>query len=148
MSAAKDRISALRALVAGAQSRTEVHNFNDVDQELQEVGWSNNASPERRKHLLQVFHGMRALESALKEVVRSYDVSPKNSLGDLLRQLNKDFPPNHPAHLDTGSMKRFWRSIRHDRNRLMHQANKFPRSSREADSIFGEIATCFSLLVK
>ena len=147
MSATSARINTLRALVAGAQSRTGTSAFNDIDQEIQEVGWCNRVSPIRRRHLLQVFHGLRALESALKEVIRSHGFVPGMTLGEVLHQLNR-FPPTHPAHLDASSLNRFLRSVKDERNRLMHNANVFPRSTREAERAFGEISACFTLLVK
>lgn len=75
------RLQTLRALTAAAQARTGLASFNQVDHELQELARSARVSPERRKHLLQVIHGMRALESALKEVVRSHGSTAGTSLG-------------------------------------------------------------------
>jgi hypothetical protein len=90
---------------------------------------------------------MRALETALKEVVRSHGLSPRNSLGGILHQLN-GFAANHPAHLSTRELNRFLQSVKDARNKLMHEANSFPNSAREAERILGEISACFSLLIR
>lgn len=147
MSVTSKRLQTLRALTAAAQSRSGLRSFNHVDEELQELGRSTKVSPERRKHLLQVFHGMRALETALKEVVRSHGVDPKDSLGGVLHQLSS-FPAQHPAHLTQKELNRFLNSVRKARNNLMHRANAFPKSAREADATLGEVAACFALLVQ
>jgi|RhiMethySRZTD1v2_1073278.scaffolds.fasta_scaffold2003360_1 hypothetical protein len=147
MSTTAQRIKTMRALVAGAQSRSGGRAFKDVDQELQEVGWSHQVSPDRRRHLLQVFHGMRALESGLKEVLRSYDIDPGKTLGDVLHKL-RTLKPAHPLHQEASQLHRLLRFLLHERNRLMHQANAFPRGAKEADRIFGEICACFTRLVK
>jgi hypothetical protein len=135
------RIGALRAVLAAATPRTP--SLHAVDQELQELGRSSKVLPERRRHLLQVFHSMRALESALKALLRSYE----SSLGRVLYQL-RSLPTTHPLYRDASALNRYLRSLPFQRNRLMHQANAFPRNAKEADEIVGEITTCFSLFLK
>lgn len=147
MAVRRSRIDALRAIVAGARSRSNFNSFDDVDQELQEIGHSVRITLERRRNLLQVFHGMRALDSALKEVLRSHGVVPKHSIGKLLHQM-ASLPANHPCHLDSANLGRFLNSTGKDRNRIMHEANAFPRTNREADQMMGELAACFALLVR
>ena len=147
MSMTSKRLQTLRVLNATAQSRSGLRSFNHVDHELQEIGRSTKISPERRKYLLQVFHGMRALESALKEVVRSHGIPPKDTLGGVLYQLN-GFPAHHPAHLSAKELSRFLNKVKNARNRIMHQANTFPNSAKETDAILGEITACFTLLVR
>ena len=147
MSVTSKRLQTLRALTAAAQSRSGLMSFNHVDHELQEIGRSGKVSPERRRHLLQVFHGMRALETALKEVVRSHGLNPSISLGGVLHQL-ACFPRNHPAHLNKKELSRFLKNVKDARNKIMHQANLFPNNSKEAETALGEISACFSLLVR
>jgi hypothetical protein len=102
---------------------------------------------ERRKNLLQVFHGMRALESGLKEVIRSHGQNPKGSLGGFLYQMH-GFASNHPCHIDASTLGRFLGSVRMYRNRIMHEANAFPRTNREAERILGDMASCFCFFIK
>lgn len=147
MAVRRNRLDALRAIVAGARSRTSSRAFDHVDHELQEVGLAGRVSPERRRNLLQVFHGMRALDSALKEVLRSHGLTPKHSIGQLLHQMAA-LPPGHPCHLNAANLGRFLNSTGKDRNRIMHEANAFPRTNQEADRILGELAACFVLLVR
>jgi hypothetical protein len=147
MSVTSKRLQTLRVLTATAQSRSGLTSFKHVDHELQEIGRSGKVSPERRRNLLQVFHGMRALETAMKEVVRSHGLDPSISLGGVLHQLN-GFPVNHPAHLSMKELNRFLNNVKDARNKLMHQANTFPNSAKETDRTLGEISACFSLLVR
>lgn len=147
MSITERRLNALRALAAGAQARTASSAFNLVDLELQDIWSSRRTSPQHRSNLLQVFHGMRALDSALKEVVRSYGHIPEHSLGRLLHQMNR-FSATHPCHIDTNMLRRFLNSVVSHRNTIMHQANAFPRTNREAERMLGDMAACFSLLIR
>jgi hypothetical protein len=147
MSASSKRLQTLRSLAAGAKPAWNPKALNRVDQELQEAGRVGRISPEKRRHLLQVFHGMRGLESALKEVIRSHGLNPQDTLGKVLHQLNR-FPASHAAHLNGKELNRFLHSIKNVRNRFMHEADSYPRTAREADQILGEIAACLSLLVR
>jgi hypothetical protein len=147
MSAGQQRSQALRVIVAGAKHRTGGQGFVDVDQELQELAGVRNVRPEKRRHLLEVLHGMRSLETALKEVVRSHGLTPQRSIGSVLRQLSQ-LPPARVSHLDNRSFNHFMSTVRVDRNRFMHAANVFPRTAREVNRVLGEIAACFTLIVK
>jgi hypothetical protein len=91
MSAGRRRFDVLRVVAAGALARTSLQGFADVDQELQELASVRRVTPEKRRHFLEVVHGMRALDTALKEVVRSYGFRPEHSIGPLLYQLSQ-FP--------------------------------------------------------
>ena len=90
---------------------------------------------------------MRALESALKALLQSYGTRPESSLGRVLHQL-RSLPTTHPLYRDASTLSRYLRSLPFQRNRLMHQANAFPRNAKEADEIVGEITACFSLFLK
>ena len=107
----------------------------------------HRVTPEKRRHLLEIMHGMRALETALKEMVRSLGLTPRHSIGSVLHQLAQ-LPPRHASHLNQRSFNHFMNTVRVDRNLYMHAANAFPRTAREADRILGEIAACFTLIVK
>jgi hypothetical protein len=141
------RFETLRTIAAGTSARTRRRGFADVDQELQELSSLRRVTPEKRRHLLEIMHAMRALETALKEMAGSHGLPPQRSIGSVLHQLAQ-LPPNHASHLDQRSFSRFMNSVRKDRNRYMHNANAFPRTAREADRILGEIAACFALIVK
>lgn len=147
MSPTSKRLQTLRALTSAAGHRSGSSGFNHVDHELQEMSTSIRVSPMRRSHLLQVFHGMRALETALKEVAKSHGMPPSTSLGGVLHVMS-GVHPTHPAYLSASDRSRFLRTVTPVRNTMMHQANIFPRSSREAEATMGEIAACFSLLVR
>lgn len=129
MSITSARLQTLRALTAAAQARSGQASFNHVDHELQELARSAKLSREHPRYLLQVIHGMRALESALKEVVRSHGSTAGTSLGRVLHQLN-GFHSTHPAHLSARDKSRFLQTVAAVRNHYMHEANAFPNSSR------------------
>jgi hypothetical protein len=141
------RVNALRAIVAGAQARTGSQDFTHVDIELQEIDGVKRINPQTRKWLLEVLHGTRALDTALKEVYRSHGLNPEHSLGPLLWQLTK-LPPGSPGYLTLGNRARFSKRIGDARNQIAHNANAFPRSSKETDGILSEIETCFVLTVR
>lgn len=147
MSVSKRRVDTMRLLTADAQNRSGLAGFHQVDHELQEAERSKSVKPERRRHLLQIFHGMRALETALGEVVRSHGSLPERSLGGLLHQLS-NFSASHPAHLSSSLKGHYLRNVKDPRNRYMHEANTFPNSAREADQIMGEITACFAQIVR
>jgi hypothetical protein len=104
-------------------------------------------TPERRRHLLQLLHATRDLDTALKEVIRGSGVSPRNSLGPVLHQLTQ-IPAGAPGHLTHADYNRFMRTVRVARNKFAHEANAFPRSARETEGILSEIEVCFVRAVR
>jgi hypothetical protein len=141
------RVLTLRVLTQSARARTASNVFNQVDQELQELGAVIRVHPEKRKNLLQLLHAVRALETALKEMIRSRGIQPAPSLSPVFRQLQQ-IPLGQPGYLSSANARRFNQTIRVARNRFAHEANAFPRSAREAESLLSEIEACFSLTVR
>jgi hypothetical protein len=141
------RVNTLRAIAAGARGRIGSAAFVHVDHELQELGSVAHIAPEKRKHLLQLLHATRALDTALKEVIRSYHITPQHSLGPVLKQLSQ-LPLGAPGHITTADYVRFMSTVRVARNRFAHEANAFPRSARETESILSEIEVCFVKAVR
>jgi hypothetical protein len=141
------RVLTLRAISQSARARTNSHVFNSIDRELQELAAVARVLPEKRKNLLQLLHAIRALETALKEVIRSYGVQPAFSLGPVFKQLTQ-IPYGHPGYLSIANARRFHQTVRIARNRFAHEADAFPRSAREAESVLSEIEACFLLVVK
>jgi len=141
------RIETLRALAKGAHTRIGSAVFVHVDHELQEISAVARVTPERRKHLLQVLHAARALETALKEIIRGHGVSPRPTLGGVLHQL-ASIPRGQPGYLAGNHVGRFGATVRDVRNRFAHSANAFPRSFRETEQFLDEIERCFALAVR
>jgi hypothetical protein len=141
------RVLTLRAISQGARARTGSDVFNHIDHELQELAAVARVQPERRKNLLQLLHATRALETALKEVIRSHGIQPAPSLAPIFRQLTQ-IAYGHPGYLTAANARRFNQTVRIARNRFAHEANAFPRSAREAESVLSEIEACFLLVVK
>jgi hypothetical protein len=141
------RVLTLRAIAQSARARTGSSVFNQIDRELLELAAVVRVSPEKRKNLLQLLHAVRALETALKEIVRIHRIQPAHSLGRIFRQLEQ-IPRGQPGYLSVANARRFNQTIRVARNRFAHEADAFPRSAREAESLLSEIEACFSLAVR
>jgi len=141
------RVATLRAISKTAGARTGSAVFVQIDHELQELADVIRIHPEKRKNLLRLLHGCRALETALKEMIRSHGVTPRHSLGPIFRQLSQ-IPYGQPGYLNAANAQRFGRTVRIARNRYTHEANAFPRSTREAESVLSEIEACFALTVR
>lgn len=141
------RVQTLRAISQGARARTGSNVFVHIDHELAELASVAHVSPEKRRNLLQLLHAVRALETAIKEIIRSYGIQPAYSLGPVFKQLTQ-IPYGTPGYLSSASARRFNQTVRTARNRFAHEANAFPRSARETESILSEIEACFVLVVK
>jgi hypothetical protein len=141
------RVLTLRAIAQSARARTGSNVFNQIDRELQELAAVARIHPERRKNLLQLLHAVRALETALKEIIRSYGIQPGPSLSPIFNQL-RQIPQGQPGYLSPNNARRFNQTIRVARNKFAHEADAFPQSAREAESLLSEIEACFSLAVR
>jgi hypothetical protein len=139
------RIGALRALIAGASCAA---SLGKVDREILELAGAAKVQIEKRKHLMQILHATRALDSALGEALRSYGIgNVPFSLGDRLWAHN-NLPVGHPSHLASHVVHRFIRMVCRPRNTFMHEADAFPRSYREADALISEIEACFTMVLR
>lgn len=147
MSRRQKRVDTLKVLTLGASSRIGAGALQNVLNELEEISSTGRITPIKRRHLQQVFHSLRALESALKQIIASHGHAPQESFGKLFYQM-KDLPFNHPCHLDARSFGRFHKYLRDERNKYMHTADSFPRTERETNRLLGEIDSCFSQFVK
>jgi len=147
MSASKKRVETIRAVVQSVQLESSTATLVAVDHELQEAGNVHRITPERRRLLLEVFHLLRALETAMKDILAANQVPAEHSLGNLLKQLSR-LPPTSRGHLPMRYKHLFHNGIRVHRNLLMHQANAYPTSARQAQTILGEIESCFLMILK
>ena len=143
----RQRHEMMKALAKGAKAVSSPNDYDHVIQELDELGRTTRIMPLRRRRLLQSIHALRALESAMKTVLRGNGVIPRHSIGDLIRQL-ENLPPANPSRLQPAIRLRLHAGLRVYRNRLMHQANYYPTANHELESMLGEAETCFSLIVK
>jgi hypothetical protein len=139
------RVNTMRALVAGASCAA---TLQDVDNELHEIIGATKVQLERRKHLLQILHATRALDTVLGKVLASYGTSSiPHSIGPRLRCFAA-LPTMHAGHITLRTVHQFNQSICNPRNRYMHNADAFPRSAREADRLISAVEACFVAAVK
>jgi hypothetical protein len=135
----------MRALVAGSSCSGQLHA---VDSELREIVNVSKVHLERRKHLLQVLHATRALDTALGTMLAGYGIAPvPHSIGPRLSKFGT-LPAGHAGYLAQNTIGQFKRSICGPRNDFIHKADAFPRSFREADRLVSAIESCFAMTIK
>jgi hypothetical protein len=131
--------------VAGASCSSQL---TTVDRELLELAGTTKVQLERRKHLMQILHATRALDTALGEVLRNYGIVPvPHSIGKRLWEFNH-LPSAHTGYLADHIVHQFRQTVCNPRNRFMHEADAFPRGHRETDAVVSAIEACFSMVVK
>jgi hypothetical protein len=144
VSSGRKRVEALQAALAPVESKITLGIFQAIDAELNEAADVRRTSPERRRHLLQLLHFCRSLDSALKAVILALGVNPQKSMGLCLQQLR-----DPPLGLITGSeYQNFYDDVCKPRNRFMHEASAFPNSTYETSVHLGNIESCFCQILK
>jgi len=137
----------LQAALAPLQSKFRPAVYRAVDEELDEAASVRHSSPERRRHLLQVFHFCRALDTALKEVIEINGTNPEKTLGRCFRQMLPP-PKGEMSLINQSQYDNFYADVCEPRNRFMHEANAFPNSEYETAIHVGNIAACFCEVLK
>lgn len=143
----RKRHETMRALAKAATVVSSPDAYDHVIHELEELGRTVRIMPLKRRRLLQSIHALRALESALKAVLRGNGVHPAHSMGDLLKQL-ENLPAGNPSRLHSATRLKMHSGLRPYRNKLMHQANFYPAANHELETMLADAETCFSLVVK
>ena len=143
MSTAKKRIDTINAIITGSAISSE-HECNLVLGEFNEVHRCSRVSPDKRKHLLQVLHSTRALDSALSAFIRIHALQVKTpALGSYLYSLT-----NHSKvglqTLTQSERVRFQNEIVKKRNTFMHEAGSFPNQERVVSNLLSEMQACLS----
>jgi hypothetical protein len=146
MSASQKRHDTLRAIIRGSLLYQQAPEFAQIDAELQELSNCRRVNPDRRKRLLQVIHSTRALDSALGTLLTLHGHIPADSLGPRMNQL-KNLPAAQRGHLSQATIDTLRKAICRKRNRFVHNANAYPTSTMEVDSLVADIHTCFSALM-
>lgn len=143
----RQRHETMKALAMGATVISSPDAYDHVVHELDELGRTIRVMPQRRRRLLQSMHALRALESAMKAVLRGNGITPAHSIGDLIKQLG-NLDHANPSRLHPAVRNRLHTGLRVYRNRLMHQANYYPAANHELETMLSEVETCFALIVK
>lgn len=135
----------MKALAKGAKviSSPDAYDHDELDG----LGRTARVMPLRRRRLLQSIHSLRALESAMKAVLRGNNIKPDHSMGDLMKQLG-NLPATNPSRLQPAFRLRLHDGVRVYRNKIMHQANYYPSANHEFEAMLAEVETCFALIVK
>jgi hypothetical protein len=143
MSSAKKRIDTLNVIVTGSIIASE-HECNLVQGEFNEVYRCSNVMPKQRKHLLQILHATRGLDTALGTFARLHAIPYRTpALGAYIWSF-----ANHSKaglqHLTEAERKQFQSEIVDKRNHFMHQAGAFPNQDKVVNKILSEMQTCLA----
>ena len=140
MSAGRKRVETLQAALKAASPQFNSPTYQAIDAELGEAASVRRTNPERRRHLLQIMHFCRALNTALKQVVSNHGGNPdRATMGQCFTQMT-----NPPMNFITEETRNnFVKDVCEPRNTFMHEANAFPGSAYETAIHLGNIAACF-----
>lgn len=143
MSTTKKRIDTINAIVTGSSIANE-HECNLVLGEFNEVYRCTKISQKNRKHLLQVLHSTRGLDSALSAFVRINSLHVQvPALGGYLKSLTEHSNPALNS-LSQAERSRFQREIVNIRNKYMHEAGSFPNQEQVVTNLLSEMHACLS----
>jgi hypothetical protein len=144
LSAARKRIETLQVELKAAELSFPAAVFRAITEELGEAESVRRTMPERRRHLLQIMHFCRALDTTLKQAAYGPSGGAKKTMGQCFQRLL-----DPPLSLITrGQYQTFMDDVRDPRNRFMHEAGAFPNSTYEASRHLGSIGACFSEILK
>lgn len=115
-----------------------------VFDELDEVKAVERTPLVRRRHLLQLLHATRALDTTLREFTRTFNCVPKTpSLGGYLVALATS-ATSTVSPLPEASRTRYQSSIVSRRNRYAHEAGAFPATEAEVGRLLSEMEACLA----
>jgi len=143
MSSEKRRIDTINAIVTGSSIANEVE-CSLVLGEFNEVHRCARVSPDKRKHLLQVLHSTRALDSALSAFIRVNSLQVRTpSLGSYIYSL-AHHSSNGLQTLSSAERARFQSEIVDKRNKFMHEAGAYPNQVQVVNRLLSEMQTCLT----
>lgn len=138
------RVNTVRALLVGRGFLGAMEPV--VLTELEEVKAVERVPQMPRRHLLQVLHATRALDTAMSVFVHFAGCpGGGSSLGKYLYRLTQ--PGSRVAQLPIASRRRYQGSIVDTRNRYAHEAGAFPASDQELAALLSEMEACVSEVV-
>lgn len=139
----KRRVATMQSLLASSVV-SGTTSYPKIRVELTEAENVQTVSKEKRRHLLQILHLTRALDSTLAEFTDYYDCKgQKPTLGAYLRNLTNHCSPLINK-LPEASRKRYQKAIVDKRNNYMHNAGEFPANSHEITVLLQEMSTCMA----
>lgn len=137
----KKRVDTMRILVSSHASLHHSPKLSDIVGELNRVE-SVAKVPKHNGWLLSILHTTRALDTALREVLKhkSWLPAKEHSLGGYLKALETH-------NIVTPSERSNWtRLIVNRRNRYMHSAGAMPNQF-ETDIVLSEMQACLTVVL-
>lgn len=137
MSTRTSRTTAMKAIIAG--SVVPAHDSGVIQREFDEVERVRRIRVLKRRHLLQVLHSTRALDSFLSAFALYHGCRGRSkSLGGYLNALERHRSSNI-SQLPSGTASYYQGTIVNKRNLYMHEAGAFPASSTEINTLLSEM---------
>lgn len=143
MNSTKRRIETLNVIITGSIMCSETE-CSLVQGEFNEVHRCSKITPTKRKHLLQILHSTRGLDTALATFARLHSITAHPpSLGSYLHSFS-----NHTKvglqRLSQQERKRFQSEIVDKRNIFMHKAGIYPNQEQVVLIIISEMQECLT----
>lgn len=150
MAGHKSRILTLQALVAGMSALAGQPASKAINDEFYEVFRVRKVRISKRRHLLEILHSARALDTALQTFVAHHKCSsphlrgkPASSLGSCLIALRDHAIPTI-GRITNAERSHFNSKIVASRNHYMHQAGAFPANESEVNILLAEMHACLA----
>jgi len=146
MSTTPSRIETIKAMLYANPISAHSH-FPRIMSEFDEIKNARWVLRTNRRHLLQIIHSSRGVDSTLKTFIQFHQLSTNsNNLGSNLFTL-RDHSSLSIGRITESQRSHFQRNIVRIRNRFMHEAGAFPSSENEVRSLISEIQFCISIVV-
>jgi hypothetical protein len=147
MSSHKQRIRLIQAIIAGNPAIYGNPLHPTIQREFGEAYQVRRVRNPQRRHLLQVVHSTRALDSSLRAFVIYHQCLSGNSLGKYLASLTNHQSPTLNSQLSPRDRHRFQNTIVNTRNRFMHEAGSYPASENDISTLLSEMHDCLFAVV-
>lgn len=147
MSAHANRISTIRALLAGS-SAASWPDYSRIDDEFNEAKNVGRLAPLRRRRIFEVFHASRATEGVLRAFVYNNNcLSPNKpnpcSIGQYLFALHAHVNSQR-SNLSSSERHQFQQRIAQKRNQYLHRAGEYPRSQHNVAILLSDMYACIA----
>ncbi len=141
MSGHRRRITAMQALLVGTPV-SRCPEYVDIHREFESVYEGRRIRNLRNRHLLQVVHSCRALDTCLKAVlIQDHQLAP-NGMGSALYQLRDHGIRRTGRHLAESLRRTHNASVARIRNHYLHSAGAYPGNSTQVDSLLTSMQSC------
>lgn len=148
MSLHKQRIRLIQALIAGNPAIFSNGLHGTIQTEFSEAYQVRRVRSRQRRHLLQVVHSTRALDSALRVFINYHGCTSAQSLGGYLWSLARHHSVSLNSQLLTQDRRRFQNSIVDIRNRFLHEAGSYPTTDNEINTLLAEMQDCLVVVFR